>query len=450
MKFQAQGIKFIEQAGGRVLLGDDMGLGKTLQVLAYLAMHTECRPAIIACPSSAKYEWEGQIKEHTRNLKCQVLTGQKPSKIFKDILIINYDIISYWEDVLLKIKPKALIMDECHYVKTQKIKRTKTCKKISRVCSVVIPMSGTPIVNRPSEFFPVLNMLFPVLFPSFWKYAFRYCDPKRGFQGRGWNFDGATKTEELHKRVAPFMIRRMKEEVLKELPLKRRIPIFVDLANKKEYIEARDDFLLWYKKEYGKERSKKAESALGFVRLGQLRQLAAGGKVKSAIKWIDDYLETTGKKLVVFSYHKKIHNHLIAEYSKIAAQGGKAGKMRRTEVQRFQNDKKCRLFLGTIGADKEAITLTAASAVLFIEMGWTPGEHDQAEDRINRIGQTANSITAYYLLAKDSIDEYVWELIEKKRRIIAQILDGEEASESAQKQVSLGQLIKNLHRKKEK
>ncbi len=243
------------------------------------------------------------------------------------------------------------------------------------------------------------------------------------------------------------MIRRMKSEVLGELPPKQRIRIPVNLSNQSEYEKAQESFLSWYGEKYGLKRLKKARKAEGFVKVGQLKQLAAHGKIEAAIRWINDYLDATDGKLVVFCYHRAIFQKLAEKYAPIAAKGGKDGRKRKAEIQRFQTDEKCRLFIASLKADKEAITLTKANAVLFIEMGWTPGEHDQAEDRINRIGQEAESITAYYLLARNSIDMHIWDLIKKKRQIIAQILDGEEAEKEAQKVISISTLMKKIHRK---
>jgi len=446
-RFQAKGIWFLEKTNGRALLGDDMGLGKTIQVLGWLALHPEARPVVIACPANAKYEWERQIQQHTRQMRCQVLSGKTPQEVYEDIIIVNYDILSYWEETLTELRPKVLALDECHYVKNRQAKRTQSCKKLAKAVPHIIAMSGTPILNRPSEFFPVLNMLYPKEFSSFWKYAFRYCNPKRGFKGRGWTFDGATNTEELHKRVSSFMLRRMKTEVLTELPPKQRVPILVDLDNMNDYLHARDDFLTWYEKEVGKDRAKKAEGAVGFVRIGQLKKLAAVGKAKTGIQWIEEFLSSTDQKLVVFCHHRIIFNLLTKHFAKVSAIGGKGGRERKIQVAKFQKDNRIRLFIGSLKADREAITLTAASTVLFLEMAWTPAVHDQAEDRVNRIGQEAEAITAYYLLARNSIDEHIWALIEQKRQVLARVLDGETVKQSMRRSITLTELVQQMNRK---
>jgi len=424
--FQQMGMRYIKRSKGRILVGDDMGLGKTIQVLSWLAVNPSKKPVIIITPASAKYNWEDQIKEHTK-MKCVVLSGQKPYPITESIAIINYDIISYWKEDLIKFKPCVMVLDECHYVKNRGTKRTKTCKELSRKMMCVVPMSGTPLINGPVEFFPVLNMIDPKEFSSFWKYAFKYCDPKPGWRGRGYDFTGASNLKHLRKRIKPYFFRRTKKQVLKQLPEKRRTILTIDINNTKEYFQAKENFLEWYK-EKGNKITKKLKRAQAWVKLGQLKQLVAKGKLKTACQWIDDFLSSTQEKLVVFVYHRKIFNKLIEKYKKIAAVGGKAGKERQRQVKKFQTDPGCTLFIGTIKADKESITLTASSTVLFLELGWTPSEHDQAEDRVNRIGQTDNKINMYYMLGKNTIDQHVWEIIERKRKVINQIMGGKSRS----------------------
>ncbi|RLF30308.1 MAG: hypothetical protein DRN14_00195 [Thermoplasmata archaeon] len=443
MRFQIRGVRFLEKNAGRAIIGDDMGVGKTLQALGWLAIHPEARPVVIVCPANGKYNWQEQIEEHT-DLDCEVLSGRSTYAISSDIVILNYDIIVNWESELLAMCPQVLIIDESHYVKTRGIKRTKVCKNLAKICPHVMCLSGTPIINRPIEFFPVLNMVRPKQFSSFWKYAMRYCDPKRAWRGQGWDFRGASHTEELHEMVSPFMIRRMKTDVLKELPPKRRIVLPVELSNRREYEQAKKHFLEWYASKKGEKKALKAAKAEGFVKLGQLKRLAAEGKMRAAMEWIDDFLEMTGQKLVVFCHHHVIFDLLKKRYKKIAAVGGAGSKRRADDVRRFQEDDKCRIYIGSIKADGQAITLTAASTTLFVEHGWTPGEHDQAEDRVNRIGQAADKITAYHMIARDTIDEYVWAIIEKKRDVVSQVIDGKSTLRT---DVDFDAIIRHLKRR---
>jgi len=316
------------------------------------------------------------------------------------------------------------LVHNCHYVKNLRAKRTRVCKELAKKSRHIIAMSGTPIINRPVEFFPILNMICPKEFSSFWKFAFRYCDPKRGWAGKGWDFSGASHLDELRERIEPLFLRRMKKEVLKQLPEKQRTIMSVDIDNQAEYHKATVSFLQWYKNKAGTVAAKRAKKAQALVKLGQLKQLTAKGKLSQACEWIDNFLFSTDEKLVIFVYHQEIFQTLITQYKRIAAIGGKSGKKRQNEVNKFQSNDKCRLFIGTIRADKESITLTAARSVLFIELGWTPSEHNQAEDRVNRIGQKYNKVNVYYILGRNTVDQYVWDVIEKKREVIDQIIDG--------------------------
>jgi len=216
----------------------------------------------------------------------------------------------------------------------------------------------------------------------------------------------------------------MKKEVLTQLPEKRRTILPIEISNSEEYRKATIHFLQWYRQKAGDKKAEKAKKAQALVKLGQLKQLVAKGKIKKAFEWIDDFLFNTEEKLVVYVYHRDIFNTLTNKYKNISAIGGKAGKERQKQVKKFQTNSKYRLFIGTIKADKESITLTASSTVLFLELGWTPSEHNQAEDRVNRIGQTDNKINVYYILGKNTVDQYIWDIIEKKRKVIGKIMDG--------------------------
>jgi len=440
MPFQFEGIKFLWENNGRGLIADDMGLGKTLQALGWIAM-MDAFPTIIVCPANGKYNWLEQIRMHTR-ITAEVLEGRKTYPPQKDsaVWIINYEIIQNWVEVLIQMKPATVVVDECHYIKNTRIKRTKACQKLAVACRHVIAMSGTPVINRPAEFFPPLNMVAPRAFSSFWKYAFRYCNPKPGWRGQGWDFSGASHIPELHSKIQPYMIRRTKLEVLPQLPKKTRTAIPVNIDNIREYTRACNDFLEWYKAKKGVQAAVTASNAVAVVKLGQLKRLAGQGKTGAATQWIQDFLEESTDKLVVFCYHTAIFSQLVREFRPIAAIGKQAGHNRQAEIRRFQQDPACRLYIGSIKADGTGITLTAASTVLFLELGWTPGEMEQAEDRINRIGQEADKLNIYYMLGKNTIDLHIWEIIESKRKLINQIIDGKDIDFG----IDVGELVSKL------
>lgn len=421
LHFQVAGIRFVERSNGRCILGDDMGLGKTYQAIAWLRMHPEARPAVIVCPATLKWQWKDELRMHA-GLSSAVLSGRGGVVPDKKIIIINYDILSFWQEELSKMKIQVLVLDECHYIKTRQAARTKTCKDLSKNIPHVIALSGTPITGCPVEFFPVLQIINKKHFSSFWRYAFRYCDPKPGWRGKGWDFRGSSNLPELKTKIKPFIIRRLKKNVLKDLPQKRRSLIQVEIYNRIEYEQALNDFLGWVKKRQGEMKARKAMRAEALVKLNQLRGLIANGKIPSAITWINDWMESTKKKLVVFGVHTKVLKALKRKFPSAAMIIGET-KNRKGEIKKFQTSKKCRLFIGNIKAAGIGTTLTAASDVLFVEFGWTPGANIQAEDRVLRIGQKSKTMMAYYLIGHDTIEPKLWRLVQSKKRVLDFLLD---------------------------
>lgn len=439
-KYQIEGVAHFEQKNGRALLADEMGLGKTIQVIAWLQLHPEIRPAIIVCPQSVKLNWARELSKWMDNPEIYLISGKNKNShhseyLFKrgkgEIIVINYDILNSWSERLSK-NVKAVILDECHFIKNQKAKRTKAVRELCKGVQHIIPLSGTPIVNRPVEFFTTLNLVAPKLFPNFFKFGLRYCN---GHQTRfGWDFNGASNTKELHELLSKtIMIRRLKKDVLGELPEKQRIiiPMDLDTKHKQEYDKANRAFLNWVKETFGVQRANKAANAEALTRIEALKQLAVEAKLESCIQWIKDYIES-GEKLVIFGVHRKVLDTIEMAFPNISVRidGQVSGNKRQEAVDKFQQDEKTRLFIGNIRAAGVGITLTAASTVAFLELNWTPGEHDQAEDRIHRIGQEADTVTIYYLLAAGTIEEDIALLIDEKRTVLTELLDGKETKET--------------------
>jgi SNF2 family DNA or RNA helicase len=429
--FQTSGVAYIESRNGRALIGDEMGLGKTVQALAWLQLHPELRPAILVVPASLKLNWAREAVKWMDNPEVEILKSQKPYFVNGDIVIINYHILTHWQKKLRKLKPAVVVFDEVHYAKNPKTLRSKACLALSKAAPHCLALSGTPITNRPIEFFNPIQLVDPTLYPDFWAFAHKYCNAKHN--GRGWDFTGATNKKELHaKLTSTIMLRRLKVEVAKELPPKTRVVVPMEITNRKEYARAQIDLIRWIQKNQGQKKADAASSAEALVRIEVLKQLCYKGKTKAAIQWIEDFLES-GEKLVVFATHKKTIRDLKEVFGDIAVvlDGSTAPGKRQGVVDSFQNDPKIRLFLGNLKAAGVGITLTAASATCFLELGWTPGEHDQAEDRVHRIGQLADAVTAYYLLAFQTIEEEIAELIDKKRAVLAAVLDGKDVKSSS-------------------
>lgn len=442
-QYQLEGAKKIREYKGRALLADDMGLGKTIQALYYINKCPKKRPVVIVCPANLKWVWETQASEHF-NLRAEIINGKRPpkSKIVKTcpILILNYELVSSWLSYLLKIKPQLLILDECHYIKNKKAKRTVAIKALSKNIPHLIAISGTPLLSCPAELYPTLNILNPKKFNSFVAFAMRYCKPIR--MPWGWEYKGASRVEELNKILSSFMIRRLKKDVLKELPPKTRQIIPMSISNLTEYKKAEANIIAWLA-EQSVIKAQKAKKAEALVKMGYLKRLAATLKLEKVFVWLDDFLESTDEKLVLYGVHKNILKPIRDRYKNISVfvDGSTPRKDRKLAVTFFQKKKQTRLFIGNIRAAGEGITLTAATKLVFVELDWTPGKHTQAEDRIHRIGQEEN-VVIYYLIAKDTIEEKLCQLIQKKQENITSVLDGKKVNDfnlfnELQKQIGL-------------
>lgn len=447
--YQLEGVALLEKYNGRALLADQMGLGKSLQCLYYLYKHPEATPAIVVCPATLKWVWQREAKIHLQ-MRSQILEGRTPKKKgllqLAPLVIINYDILPHWLDHLLQYPIKTLIIDECHYIKSRTAIRTKAVAKLAAHIPRVIAVSGTPLTNRPAELFNTLKILWPQTFKSFWSFAFEYCKPVR--KPWGWEFKGASNLSKLHKQLKELgMIRRLKADVLSELPEKIREVIQVSLEDYAPYREAVSNFLQWLSQQ-SPEKAVKAAKAEKLVKMGYLKRLAAELKMKSVFQWLDDFLEGTEEKLVVYCCHQKILDMLVERYADIcvAVDGRTSVSKRKIAVTSFQEGNK-RLFIGNILAAGTGITLTAASTLAFVELDWVPSNCIQAEDRIHRIGQK-NAATIYYIVAKDTIEQYLCEIIQKKQQIVSNVLDGSRLKEALQVYDLILQKMEKEHQKR--
>ena len=447
MDFQVDGLRFMEERSGSVLLGDDMGLGKTIQALAYLQLHPEKRPVLVVSPSTLKWNWRKEILKFMDGKDTvQIIEGRyKPStEIYGDIVIINYDILSdSTEEKMVKGKPKRVplagtgwwtplakhgfsvaILDEAHKIKNFKSNQSIATTKMLKKIPIKMALSGTFILNRPKELFVPLSLICPGMFLKFTDFAFAYCGAVQSQFGL--LADGATNTKELYQLLTQTcMIRRLKRDVLKDLPPKTRSVIPLELTNRKEYQKAADN-LLRYLAEIDHEKMTKAKRAEHLVRIETLKGIAVKGKIRECIRWIKDFLESE-EKLVIFARHQYVIDALMKEFGKIAVKvdGGVKNKARIEAQDAFQEDPKVRVFVGNLEAASEGLTLTSASNAVFLELAWSPGGMLQGEDRICRKGQTLPT-TIWYLLARDSIEVEIMALLERKSKVLEEVLDGSE------------------------
>ena len=414
--FQRAGVEYVLQAR-RTFLADEQGLGKTVQALAALEAD-EAWPAVVICPASLKLNWQRETERWLPHRSVAVVSGTAAVPPSADLTVVNYDIVHAHRVRLALRKPKALVLDESHYVKNPRAKRTQAVRRLADALppdALRLALTGTPVMNHAEELIAQLRIIGRLEdFGSGARFA-------RRFQGIG-----AEERIHWHLRRSCF-VRRAKADVLPQLPAKRQVAVPVALDNDREYRLAEQDVIAWLREQPLdlRELDQKVAAALRAERLAQLnalRRLASRGKGGAALAWIEDFL-ASDEPLVVFAGHREMQDRLVERFpGALHILGRDALVAREAAVQGFQAGESQLLICATRVAG-QGITLTRASNVAFLDLEWTPAMHDQAEDRCHRIGQH-DAVTAWYLLAAKTIDETMIELIERKRRIVDAVTDG--------------------------
>jgi len=420
--FQRGGVAYL-LAARRAFLADEQGLGKTVQALAALE-EDGAYPAVVVCPASLKLNWAREIEHWLPHRSAAVLSGTARADVCADIVVLNYEVVHGHRERLLLRRPRALVLDEAHYCKNPRAKRTQATRKLADglpTDALRLALSGTPVLNRPDELVAQLRIIGRLEdFGSGARFSRRF----RGI--------GAEERIHWHLRRSCF-VRRLKAEVLPQLPAKRQAVVPVELDNEREYRLAERDVIAWLRGQPLdlSELDAKIAAALRAERLAQLntlKRLAARGKLEPALAWIHTFL-ASGERLVVFAHHAEIQAALLERFPDAAHILGRDSVARReAAVQAFQAEDGPQLLVGSTQVASQGITLTRASNVAFLELEWTPAIHDQAEDRCHRIGQH-DAVTAWYLLAAGTIDETMAELIARKRGVVGAVTDGRAADD---------------------
>lgn len=433
-QYQQQGIRLLLARHGRALLADEQGLGKTGQAIGWAEL-AGIKKLCIVCPASLKVNWQREIEKWIGDKDSCLLSGRYNAgmSVCGDLqtcrwVIINYDILTAWLPALTSVPFEAVIFDEGQALKNMQAKRTKSAMSLAKKVRHILILSGTPCENRPVEFFPLIQMIDPLLFPSRMKYLERYCDLKINKAGYP-DYSGASNTKELHKiLVDTIMIRRKKADVLTELPEKQRAVVSLPLSatDLRNYQAIEQDFISWLRAaNQGISEKKLARkiAAQAVIKVGVLKRLAAKLKLSLVIDWIRTYLENENK-LVVFAEQHEIIDNLKQEFGSraVVVDGRVSAEKRQAICDAFQNDERINLFIGNLRAAGTGLTLTAAKDTVTIELGWTSTLHDQCEDRVHRIGQK-NAVMAYYLVAVGTVEERVLSMLDRKRTIISQVMD---------------------------
>jgi len=417
--FQWAAVRYALEAK-RTFLADEQGLGKTVEALATLEA-ADAFPAIVVCPASMKLVWQRETQKWLPHRSVTVVTGRGGTIEHADVTIINYEIAAARREVLARRRPLALVADESHYCKNPQAKRTQAVRRLAESVpdsGLRLALTGTPVMNHADELIPQLRLIG------------RLADFGSGASFSR-QFEGELSEERLHWHLRRHcFVRRLKSEVLPQLPAKRQVVVPVALNNESEYRLAEDDVIAWLRAQPLdlKVLDGKIAAALRAERLAQLttlQRLAARGKLAAALTWIHDFL-ASGEALVVFARHVEVQKAVIEHFpNALHLLGEDSATAREQSIAAFQDPDGPALIVCATRVAAQGITLTRASNVCFLELEWTPAIHDQAEDRCHRIGQR-DAVTAWYLLAAETIDETMARLIQRKREIVDAITDGRE------------------------
>lgn len=434
--YQKAGIAYALQAR-KCFIADEMGTGKTIQSLVALET-ADAFPAVVVCPPTLTLNWKAEAEKWLPIRTVAVVSNRKNFPDPADITIVGWSNISTWVEKLSSAK--SYVFDESHYAKSPDAQRTKAAVKMSKNAEgLVLCLTGTPITNRPAEYAPQLDILGKLSdFGGKWGFYKRYCGAFRDRWGV-WHTDGAAHLEELNDKLrASCYIRRTKDQVLADLPpmLHNKIIVTPDEKVMKEYRKAEDDIVRYMAdraaeiaKELGTSPKSaaviaklKAEANEHLVRIAALRRLAAMAKMKAVDEWVENLLDS-GAKVVLAAHHRDVVDTLANKYGGLKIQGGMLVSDVEDHKSRFMSDPDARVITLSIQAAKTGHTLTAAQDVAFVELPFTPADLDQTAARCHRIGQ-AGVVTSHYLLAAGTIDEKLYDLIERKRSIVDAATEG--------------------------
>lgn len=421
-------------ANDKFILADDMGLGKTTSAII-ASLESGAKKILIICPASLKINWQREIENYS-DKKTLIVEGRKWGSTF-DYYIINYDIVKNYHTIgepeigeernnqILNEKFDLAIVDEAHYISNTTAQRTKLINDILKNIPKVWLLTGTPMTSKPINYYNLLRIVNSNVTLNWQGYVRRYCG---GYQftvnkKKIWNTNGATNLDELRVRTKNLVLRRMKTDIL-DLPDKIITPIFLDLKST-YYDEELEDFL-----RITSESKNKESLSVTINRLMKVRQIISQEKIDYTCEIIDRCLEQ-GKKVIVFTNFTMSLDMLHEKYKKnsVVLDGRMSKEKRQQSVDRFQNEDKVKVFISNIIAGGVGITLTAAECVIMNDLSFVPAHHSQAEDRAFRYGQKKN-VLVYYPIFENTIERIVYNMLQKKKNIIDQVMGDGDFSES--------------------
>jgi Superfamily II DNA/RNA helicases, SNF2 family len=429
-EYQKEGIAYALQHK-RCIFGDQPGLGKTLQAIGTVTI-AKAYPCLVICPAALKINWQREFKKFAGKNAMILDDRNKASwhRFFEtkccNIFITNYEslkkffVLKVKEDARFTMKSiefdprislfKSVVIDESHKCKSTKTQQSKFVEGICKGKEYILELTGTPVVNNNTDLIQQLKIMGRLEdFGGYKYFVERFCDgPKQ-----------SSNVKELNWRLSSTcFFRREKAKVLTQLPDKSRQYIEVDISNRKEYDKAEAD-LIQYLRTYKNADDEKVAKALRgevMVKMGILKAISARGKIKVFSEFIHDVIDG-GEKLIVFAYLKEVVQELKKIFPEaVTVTGEDNATQKQTAVDRFQNAPSCKLIILNYKSGGTGLTLTASSRVAFIEFPWTFSDCEQAEDRAHRNGQK-NNVNCYYYLGKDTIDKYMYDVIQTKKGI---------------------------------
>ena len=422
--YQVDFVKFAAIRNGRVALGDGMGTGKSLQSLAWLC-YNRSFPALIVVNAPTKLQWEKEYRKWISKVpgcpcRVQILSGTKTKRLDKSSsYIINWDILHHWQDELATTGFECLIGDEAQAIGNPDSKRALAFRHLAAVIPECIVMSGTPARSKPAQFWTMMSCVEPQMFPNYKAYLWRYTNVKS--TPWGISFDGARNVQELHSKLVSVMLRRTKEEVMKDLP-----PKILDVVP----LEADSEEL----EEYNSEEAEigNLDGIEARERLANLTRTAYAVKRKSLLNWVRCFMESD-EKLLLFAWHRDVVDSLheeLKEFCPAKIYGGVSLQQREAEKERFISDPDCRIMVCNIQSGGTGIDgfQKVCCNVAFAEFAATSTDMEQAEDRLHRGGQE-RPVSVYYLIATGTIDEDMAETLDQKKKVLASVLDGKQAED---------------------
>ncbi|KAM6070574.1 DNA annealing helicase and endonuclease ZRANB3 isoform 2-T2 [Chlamydotis macqueenii] len=447
LPFQEKGILFALQRSGRCMIADEMGLGKTIQAIAISYYYKNEWPLLIVVPSSLRYPWVEEMEKWIPELSpddISIIQNKTDTGRISTckVTILGYGLLTSdaqtLVDTLYRQNFKVVVIDESHYMKSRNATRSKILLPIVQKALRAVLLTGTPALGRPEELFMQIEALFPRRFGTWNEYAKKYCNARVRFFGKRslWDCRGASNLEELHQLLSEIMIRRLKSDVLTQLPpkVRQRIPFDLPQAAAKNL---NTTFAEW-EKLMRNLNSDATESHFSQVmnlitRMYKETAIAKAGAVKDYIKMM---LENDKLKFLVFAHHLSMLQACTEAVIEnkvryIRIDGSVPSAERIHLVNQFQKDPDTRVAILSIQAAGQGLTFTAATHVVFAELYWDPGHIKQAEDRAHRIGQ-CSSVNIHFLIAKGTMDTLMWAMLNRKAKVTGSTLNGKKEKMQAE------------------